>query len=106
LIADVTIRIDLGPYIAWATLIFVSIFMLYFAYKLGIIREQIGNAAAVQRLIRQQILMPWQAPGPPLLPQRVNPQTGMIERRWGAEEEWSEPLLIEYKPGEMIDESA
>ncbi len=49
--------------------------------------EQRVNARAVWRMCEQQYNPPWQAPGPAMLPQRVDPKTANIVRHWGAEEE-------------------
>ncbi len=62
----------------------------YFSWQFATIWEQRTNARAVWKMCRQQYNAPWQAPGPTMLPQRVDPRTANIIRYWGAEEELSD----------------
>lgn len=65
----------------------IQAWMVFIAYRSGGIREQIVNAARVRAMIHQQLFAPWYAQGAPLVPQRIDPRSGIIVRRYGAEEE-------------------
>jgi hypothetical protein len=60
---------------------------VFCSWQAATIWEQRVNARAVWRMCEQQYQMPWQAPGPAPVPQRVDPRTANIIRHWGAEEE-------------------
>lgn len=60
---------------------------VFCSWQAATIWEQRVNARAVRKMCQQQYQMPWQAPGPALVPQRVDPRTANIVRHWGAEEE-------------------
>lgn len=85
--ADVVIHINIGPPVLWIFAVMIFAAVIYVVWLGATIREQMCNAARVGRMIYQQTNPPWQAPGPPLLVQRVDPKSSMILRHWGAEED-------------------
>jgi hypothetical protein len=87
LTADFIFHINIGPPVIWLFALMIFAAILYVACHGVLIRERIGNAYEVGKRVYQQTNPPWQAPGPPLLPQRVDPRSGIIMRRYGAEEE-------------------
>jgi hypothetical protein len=70
---------------------FVVSIVSFASWQAATIREQRVNARAVRKMCQQQYQMPWQAPGPAMVPQRVDPRTANIIRHWGAEEELDDP---------------
>lgn len=86
----INISINIGPAVVWASLIFVTFWLLWAAFLLGQIRERVANTAAVQRRAHQLLIAPWHKPGPPLQIKRVDPKLGIIFRRYGGEDEEEE----------------
>lgn len=60
---------------------------VFVSWQAATIWEQRVNARAVWKMCEQQCNPPWQARGPALVPQRVDPRSANIIRHWGAEEE-------------------
>jgi hypothetical protein len=86
----INISINIGPAIVWLSMIFITFFFVCAAFLLGGIRERVVSTRDVEKRMNSMLQMRHVAPGPPLLPQRVDPKSGIILRRWGAEEEQEE----------------
>lgn len=69
----INITINLGPGVIWVGMIFVSFWVGVGCFRAGQIQNQMATSREVQHRQRQLLIAPWQAPGPPLLPSRVDP---------------------------------
>lgn len=54
-------------------MIFVTVWIGVVCFRAGRIYDRISSTREIQHRQRQLLIAPWQAPGPPLLPRRVDP---------------------------------
>ena len=71
----------------WLGTIFFALWLSGFWLLVGRIYERWVVDREVQRRALSMLRMRHIAPGPAVVPQLVDPRYGIIERRWGAEEE-------------------
>lgn len=81
------ISINLGPGIIWLSMIFVTCWIGVACFRAGQIQNSIASARDMQSRQRQLLIAPWQKPGPPLLPSRVNPEIALLSTYTPCEDE-------------------
>lgn len=69
----INISINLGPGAIWIGMIFVTVWIGVGCFRAGRIYDRISSTQEIQHRQRQMLIAPWQAPGQPLLPSRVDP---------------------------------
>ena len=74
----INISINLGPGVIWFSMCFIAFWVGVGCFRAGQIASQISYAREIQHRQRQLLAAPWQAPGPPLFPSRVNPEIALI----------------------------
>ena len=83
----INISINLGPGAIWLAMVFVVCGVAWAAFLAGGIAYQMRSARDIQHRQQQMLIAPWQAPGPPLLPKRVDPGLALLSRYTPIEEE-------------------
>lgn len=78
---------DLSLVTTWLGAIFCGVWLLFVVYFLGRAQQRRADCLAVSRRNNYLIKAPHYAEGPPLVPMRVDPQSGIIGQHWGREEE-------------------
>lgn len=83
----INISINLGPGVIWIGMIFISFWIGVACFRAGQITNQISTAREIQHRQRQLLIAPWQKPGQPLLPSRVNPEIALLSTYTPCEDE-------------------
>jgi hypothetical protein len=83
----INISINLGPGVIWLAMVFVTFWIGVACFRAGQVNNQIANARETQRRQQQLLIAPWQAPGPPLLPRRVDPGLALLSAYTPQDEE-------------------
>jgi hypothetical protein len=83
----INISINLGPGAIWAAMVFIVFWVGVGFFRAGRDYERMSHEKGVQRRRQQMLLAPHIAPGPPLLPRRVDPGLALLSRYTPIEEE-------------------
>lgn len=83
----INISINLGPGVIWAAMVFIVFWVCIGSFRAGQIQNQIRNIRETQHRQRQMLIAPHVAPGPPLLPSRVDPGLTLLSRWTPIEED-------------------